>query len=225
MGALRWALLAALGIGGVAILLSLGVWQVQRLAWKRAVLADIDARIAAASVTIPAAPDPQADRYLPVAAEGTTTGQEIDVLISTAQLGAGYRVVVPFETGGRRILLDLGFVPTEEKDPPRPAQRLTATGNLHWPDETDRFTPAPDRAENIWFARDVAAMADALGTEPILLVARRTDPPVPGTVPLPVTSANIPNDHLGYAITWFSLAAIWAGMTALLGWRMASRRG
>jgi surfeit locus 1 family protein len=76
--------------------------------------------------------------------------------------------------------------------------------------------------ENIWFARDVAAMAAALGTEEVLVVAKRTsfnDAPVS---PLPVDTSAIPNDHLTYAITWFSLAAIWIAMT--LAFTLRARR-
>jgi surfeit locus 1 family protein len=66
---------ADLRVGGVAILVSLGVWQVQRLAWKEGVLAEIEARIAAAPVALPEAPDPEADRYLPVADGGAILGR------------------------------------------------------------------------------------------------------------------------------------------------------
>ena len=83
--------------------------------------------------------------------------------------------------------------------------------------------PAPDLARNVWFARDVAQMAVVLGTEETLVVAR--DAVVPGIEPMPVDTAGIPNDHLNYAITWFLLAAVWAGMTGLLIWRNARPKG
>ncbi|WP_375260948.1 SURF1 family protein [Palleronia sp.] len=222
---MRWIGLAFIGLGGLAVLLTLGFWQVTRLQWKAGLLNDIETRIAAAPVDLPADPDPEADRYLPVEVSGRTTGTELHVLVSTRQTGAGYRIIAPFETGARRIMVDLGVVPTTEKEPLRPAQRLSVAGNLHWPRESDRFTPDPERDRNIWFARDVDAMAEALGTEPLLIVARQLEPAVPGVTPLPVTETNIPNDHLQYAITWFSIAALWAGMTVLLGWRMAGRTG
>jgi surfeit locus 1 family protein len=71
----------------------------------------------------------------------------------------------------------------------------------------------------MWFARDIAQMAGELGTEPLLIVAREVAPPEPGVTPLPVDTGHIPNDHLSYAITWFSLAAIWAVMTGAFIWR------
>ena len=64
-------------------------------------------------------------------------------------------------------------------------------------------------------------MAEALAAEPVLLVTASSDDPG-APLPLPVT-ANIPNDHLGYAITWFGLAAVWAVMTGYLLWRIKRR--
>ncbi|MBE0554514.1 MAG: SURF1 family protein, partial [Rhodobacteraceae bacterium] len=93
--------------------------------------------------------------------------------------------------------------------------------NLHWPQDADSFTPPPDPRTGLWFARDVAAMAAKLGTEPVLIVAR--GPTGDGITPMPVDSSAIPNDHWGYAITWFSLAAVWAVMTGYLLWRIRQR--
>ena len=76
-----------------------------------------------------------------------------------------------------------------------------------------------DVAGNTGFARDIPQMAEELGTEPLLIVAREVSPPEQGVTPLPVDTAGIPNDHLEYAITWFSLAAIWAAMTGAFIWR------
>lgn len=204
------------GIGGVAVLLALGVWQMQRLEWKRGILAEIEARVAAAPVALPSAPDAEAHRYLPVRAIGTTGADELHVLVSIRGVGPGYRIVTPFATEGRVILLDRGFVRETEKDILRPPKAMTVTGNLHWPEEIDRFTPKPDLGRNIWFARDVSAMAGILETEPVLLIARTVSETGPPVMPLPVDTSGIPNDHLEYAITWFSLAAVWAGMTLFL---------
>ena len=212
------------GVIGTAILLSLGIWQVQRLVWKEAVLAEIDARINSAPVPVPVSPDPERDRYLPVAATGKITTDEVHVLISQKSAGAGFRIIAAFETGGRRILLDRGFVDVTAKDAPRPAVTAAVTGNLHWPQEIDRWTPEPDLAENIWFARDVPALARTLNAEPVLIIARKTSVTTPAVTALPVDSAGIPNDHLEYAITWFSLAAVWVGMTAFLLWRIRQGR-
>lgn len=210
------------GLVGIAILINLGLWQLRRLEWKEAILSEIEARIAAAPVALPATANPEADRFLPVMATGRMA-PGLRVLSSVKQVGPGYRLIDVLETGdGRRVMVDLGFARLEADPGTRP-EAAQVTGNLHWPNETDSFTPEPDLAKNIWFARDVAAMAAALQTEPLLIVARDIAPPVANTQPLPVTTEGIPNDHLNYAITWFSLAVVWAGMTALLLWRIRRR--
>ena len=211
---MRWMFLLTFGLIGAAILIGLGTWQLQRLDWKQGVLADIDSRISSAPVPVPATPDPEADKYLPVQATGTVLAGEAHVLVSIKDVGPGYRIIAPFElSDGRTILLDRGFVRDSAKDTARTTGPLSVTGNLHWPDEVDSYTPAPDLGGNTWFARDVPALAQALGTDPVLLIARTTSEPAPTVTPLPVDSAGIPNDHLQYAITWFSLAAIWLVMT------------
>ncbi len=214
---------ALFGLVGCAILISLGMWQVQRLAWKAAVLAEIDAQIEATPVALPRAPEPGADTYLAVAAEGRILPEELHVLVSIKRVGAGYRVISVFETEGRRVLLDRGFVPVDQKDADRPAVTTRVEGNLHWPNEIDSFTPEPDLDRDIWFARDVPRLADVLDTEPVMIVLRSSDEPVQAVMPVPVNSAGIPNDHLQYAITWFSLAVLWFGMTLYLLWRIRQR--
>lgn len=202
-----------IGLGGAAILLWLGLWQMQRLEWKLGVIADIDARIDAAPIPLPDVLDPQNDAYLPVEIRGVIGQDHLRVLVSQKEIGAGYRIISAFDMGGRRVLLDRGFTPVDQTEVPAHEGSVTVQGNLQWPQETDGFTPEPDIARNIWFARDVAAMATALETEPLLVVAKQTsfnDAPI---VPLPVDTAAIPNDHLQYAITWFSLAAIWIVMS------------
>ncbi len=202
------------GILGTVVLVSLGVWQLQRMAWKEAVLADIDARIISAPVALPAEVDPVADKYLPVVVQGRVTEDEIHLLASTRDVGAVYRIVSAFEIDdGRRIMVDRGWIKTENKDAERPAFAAEVTGNLHWPEERDSFTPPNDTNANIWFARDVAEMAAALNAEPVLVVVREISANVPKVTPLPVDKAAIPNDHLEYVITWFGLAIVWVAMT------------
>ncbi len=208
------------GVIGTAILLGLGLWQVQRLGEKQAELAEIAQRIAKTPIALPGAPVEADDKYLAVEASGVFLGPELHVLVGAKDLGAGYRLIQPFETQGRRILVDRGFFDLEAKDAERPAGAARLIGNLHWPDEVDGYTPEPDMDRGIWFARDVPAMAGALETEPVLLVVRQETPQLTnGLTPLPVGGANIPNNHLQYAITWFLLAVIWAGMTGYFLWR------
>jgi surfeit locus 1 family protein len=214
-------LAALFGLVGTAALIGLGVWQLQRLEWKEGLIAKLEARLAAAPVAVPAVPDPEHDSFLRVRAAGRIGARELDVLTSHAPYGPGFRVIAPLtEVDGRRLLVDLGYVPEAEKKVagPRFAGPVEVTGALYWPDETDSFTPAPDRKANIWFARDVAPMAEALGTEPLLVVAESVSPQPPGRDwPKPLRlGVNLPNDHLQYAITWFALALVWAVMTTVL---------
>ncbi len=220
-----------LGLSGTLILLALGDWQLDRLEWKTALLAEIDARMQASPVPVPPGPDPDRHAYLRVSVTGKTRGQELHVLTSDRTLGPGFRIVVPLSTDdGRAYLADLGFVPETQKSLERPAMAIRVEGNLAWPREVDRlFTPDPDLEKNIWFARDVERMAAELGTSPVLVVADRISrldgsdgTSWTATRPAPI-DANVPNDHLEYAITWFSLACVWSLMTIFWLWRI--RRG
>ncbi|MFT7595689.1 MAG: surfeit locus 1 family protein [Paracoccaceae bacterium] len=214
----RILFLLIFGLAGLAVLVALGSWQIQRLAWKQDILAQIERRAAADPVVLPAELDPAADKYKPIKVIGMIEPGEIHVLVSRKQVGAGYRIIAPFLlSDGRRILLDRGFVAADQKQTPRTLGAVDVTGNLHWPQEIDSFTPEPDKAGNIWFARDVPVMAAALTTEPVLLVARSSTDP--GVTSMAIDMGGIPNDHLQYAITWFSLALIWAAMTLFFLWR------
>lgn len=215
---------ALIGIIGCAVLIALGVWQLQRMQWKEAMLAQIQASIDAAPVPLPATVDPSM-KYAPVTLSGTTTGQEIDVLSGTKEQGGGYQIVSGFVTDdGRRVMVDRGFVPQEARHAPRPPVRLAVTGNLHWPNEKGSATPEPNLTENIWFARDVPAMAAHLDTQPILVVASTVQGDAQGVEPIPVAIEGIPNNHLSYAVQWFMIAAVWAGMTVALIRRIRQRR-
>ena len=210
------------GAIGVGILLGLGFWQLSRLAQKEAYLADLEARIAAAPVALPAQPDAVRDKFLPVITTGTFGDGALNVLVSRKQIGPGVRIIAAFDTdAGRRILVDRGFVAEEDRGGDHTATATEVTGNLHWPEETDSFTPEPDVEAGLWFARDVAAMAKALNTDAVLVVARSDTGG--GVEPLAVDTSGTPNDHLQYAITWFSLAVVWAGMTGLFVWRIRRR--
>lgn len=215
----RLPFLLVVGLAGTAVLVWLGLWQMERLEWKEGILAGIEARIDDAPEPLPAVPDPARDAYQPVVLRGAVTGETLRILVSRKQIGAGYRLVTAFDTGGRRLLLDRGFMRIETPAPPLPDGAVEVIGNLHWPDEITSSTPAPDRAENIWFARDIPAMAATLETEPLLIVARALTPSEAALEPMPVDTAGIPNDHLQYALTWFGLALVWAGMTLYYIWR------
>lgn len=213
------------GIVGTAVLLWLGTWQVQRLAWKEGVLVQIEARIVNAPISLPLQPTKENDQYLPVVARGLILDQEAHVLASSKKTGAIYRVVAAFEMDdGRRVLLDRGWVKPPAKEETRAAVTAEVVGNLLWPDERDKYTPENDVNGNIWFARDIDQLAEVLNTEPLLIVARKTDETNATVTPMPVTATGIPNDHLQYAVTWYGLALVWVIMTLYYLRRMRTQK-
>ncbi|HUF88292.1 MAG TPA: SURF1 family protein [Thermohalobaculum sp.] len=205
---------AIFGLAGTAVLAGLGVWQLERLAWKEALIARLESRLSAEPVPLPAAPDPERDNFLRVAVEGRVGDEALYLLTSERPFGPGFRVIAPLASGGagRTVLVDLGYIPEAMKGAGVAAGAAArVTGALYWPEARDSFTPEPDRAANIWFARDPQAMAAALGAEPLLIVADAHDL---GAWPKPLRlGVNLRNDHLGYAVTWFAMAAIWAAMS------------
>lgn len=218
----RIAIPLLFGLIGAAILVWLGTWQMQRLDWKRGILTEIETQIVGDPAPLPVTGDPDTDKYQPVRLVGTVEPDELYVLVSQKRIGAGYLVISPFVTDdGRRILLDRGFIPVEARTTSRSAGPVKVTGNLHWPDDRTSSTPENDITGNTWFARDIDAMAEVLNTEPLLVIARNMSPPDPGVTPLPVDTSGIPNDHLQYAITWYSLAVVWLVMTATFLWRQS----
>ena len=212
---------ALFGLIGAAVLVWLGVWQLQRLEWKTAILDEISAKMRGPVTAIPVRPDEGRDEFSSVATDGTLLKGEIHVLTSQPNRGPGFRVIQRLDLGGRVILMDRGFIAQSLKNDKRPLVSGHFEGNLLWPDEIDpTFTPDPDLKANIWFARDVPAMAKALGAEPVLMVLRQSSETQQVVVPWPVDSAGIANNHFQYALTWFSLALGWLGMTVYLLWRI-----
>ena len=214
----RFWFIIFIGFAGTACLLYLGKWQIDRLYWKVDVLKKIDQKIAAAPVLLPAEPSESVHKYLSVEISGQFLQESIRVLASKKRYGAGYRIIHVFRTNGRRLLVDLGFVGLETDYDIDLSSDISLVGNLHWPDEVDNFTPEPDLENNIWFARDVERVASALQTEPILIILKDSTLKDKNIKPMPIDTTHIPNDHLQYAITWFSLAIIWSLMSCLFIW-------
>ncbi|MEM7719312.1 MAG: SURF1 family protein [Pseudomonadota bacterium] len=213
---------ALLGLSGTIVLASLGYWQVQRLEWKEGILAEIEARIADAPEALPTALSEDEHKYMPVRVQGDLGAEHLRVLTSVPRVGPGHRVISVLTTeGDRRILIDEGFVPEGGNTTPGAAVGVTVTGNVHWPDDVNSSTPDPDLSSGLFFGRDVVQMAETLGTEPTLVVLKLIEGTPERATPLPVTTEGIPNSHLGYAVQWFGLALVWAGMTLFLLWRTA----
>ncbi|WP_342070108.1 SURF1 family protein [Yoonia algicola] len=213
-----------LGVAGCGVLISLGLWQVERLAWKQEIIAGIDQRLAAPPVPLTRFVYEQSDEYSRVMVSGRPTGEELHVLVSGTEAGTGYRVISKFETDIGPILVDQGLLPLENKDASPLRLQMRMVGTLLWPDDQNSNTPEPDLDRNIWFARNIPAMSEALGTQPLLVVASQTSPADPRLTPLPVNTATIKNDHFEYAVTWFLLAAVWAIMTLFLIFRTTRQK-
>lgn len=218
----RYVFPLLMGIVGVAVLVSLGFWQLRRMEEKRLYLDQIEARIGNAPIALPDVPDPEAHKFQAVVVEGRFTGDYLEVLFGQVGASPGALIVEAFELpGGRRILVQRGFVEGDARAAPRLVTVARVEGNLHWPQDATSSTPPPDERTGLWFARDVPAMAARLNTEPTLIIARA--PTGDAVTPVPVDTSGIPNDHWGYAIQWFLLAVTWAGMTVFLLWRIRAR--
>jgi surfeit locus 1 family protein len=205
---------------GFLILVALGTWQVQRLHWKEGLIAAREAGIHAAPTGLPATlAAARALEFHPVRAEGQFLNDREFYLNAPSLRGdAGYHIITPLLlSSGATLLVDRGFVPTDRKAPEtraagEPSGRVSVTGLLRIPSEgrPSWFTPDNDPARNQWFFIDVAAMASAQKLDRVLPFYIEADAsPNPGGLPQGgQTVTELPNNHLQYAITWYSLAVV-----------------
>lgn len=230
----RLLILAVPALVVLAVLVSLGIWQLNRLAWKEDLIARVEARTVLAPVPAPG-PEawPKVDiydlDYTPVAVRGRfLNDREVHVYGSLEDPhgpigGQGYFVMTPLVTdAGWTVIVNRGFVPTEFKDPAtRPRGQIDGetevTGLLRPPQGRNAFTPADDAARDIWFTRDPATIGAALGINPAELapytIDARYDPDLPGGLPQGgETLVSFPNNHLQYVVTWFGLAVALVGV-------------
>mgnify|MGYP001323631250 FL=1 len=209
------------GILGVLILAGLGIWQVQRLAWKNNLIREISESLGTPPISLVPNEINIGSQYLSVSANGKFLEKELHVLHSLKPYGPGFKVIKPFKLSSNEIILvDLGFVEEKNKAKERIFTDETIKGNIFFPNETDFFTPDPNLDRNIWFARSLDSMANYLGTMPILLVLSNSVDRGVITTPL---RANLVNNHLQYAVTWFSMAVTWVFMSFYLIIRVTKR--
>ena len=209
------------GILGVLILAGLGIWQVQRLAWKNNLIREISESLGTPPISLVLNEINIGSQYLSVSANGKFLEKELHVLHSLKPYGPGFKVIKPFKLSSNEIILvDLGFVEEKNKAKERIFTDETIKGNIFFPNETDFFTPDPNLDRNIWFARSLDSMANYLGTMPILLVLSNSVDRGVITTPL---RANLVNNHLQYAVTWFSMAVTWVFMSFYLIIRVTKR--
>lgn len=201
------------------ILVALGTWQVQRLHWKEGLIAQRQAAVTGAPITLPETLDSAKGlEFHHVAISGEFLNQDELYLHAIATGGAdGYHVVTPFRLkDGKIVFVDRGFVPEARRDPKtRAAGEIagptTVTGLLRLPGQ-DRgwFTPANQLEQNLWFSMDLPAMAASLHLDHVLPIYVDADAtPVPGGYPQGgQANTDLPNDHLQYALTWYGLAVV-----------------
>ena len=208
----NWVFIFLICIPGLLILLWLGSWQLQRLAWKENLISEIVTRLASGPRDMPMSPSSENHNYFMINIDGQIQSNSIHVLTSTKKIGPGFRVISPATLkDGRSILIDRGIISEKDKNSSLGLGGNSITGYLLWPNETDYFTPEPNLEKNIWFARDLEKMANFLRTEKVLLVATKLQQAPNFNVQDPTIS--IPNNHFQYAITWFLMGGLWLAMS------------
>jgi surfeit locus 1 family protein len=239
---LLWQALAA--AVGIAILVGLGVWQLQRAAWKDALIARVAAEFGGPPMAAPTewdGLDLAELEYRPVRVSGRFLNDE--EIFATVTLtapkgprgGFGFFVMTPLQTdAGPIVYVNRGFVPRAFKSPDtRRGGEITGgttvVGALRAPLARAWYMPGDDPAKNEWFSRDPRLYAEASGL-PVDRVApyyidARFDASLPSGLPQGgETVVDFPNNHVGYALTWFGLAAGLAGVFGAYLWRQLKPR-
>lgn len=209
-------------------LLALGTWQINRLSWKRDLIANVEQRAHAAPVNVPVASewpaltDPKSYEYRRIHLTGTYRHQDEVQVYTVSDIGPGYWILTPLEVDdGSRIIVNRGFVPTDRRDPSSRPQgevkdRVEVTGLMRAPETGGLFLRANDPQNNRWYSRNIAQIAQAKGlanVAPFYIDADATQNP--GGLPIGgKTMMTFPNNHLSYAVTWYILA----GMVVVAGW-------
>jgi surfeit locus 1 family protein len=209
----------------ICAVLSLGVWQVERRAWKLDLIARVDQRVHAEPVSAPPRADwgnisRENDEYRRVTAEGTLRNDKESLVYASTALGPGYWVITPLTLAdGTSVMINRGFVPTDKRDPNSRLEgqiggAVKITGLLRLDEPGGTFIKSNDPANDRWYSRDVTAMAVKRGVPDIAPYFIDADATVnPGGLPTGgLTQVVFPNSHLQYAITWFVLAAMLTGL-------------
>lgn len=214
------ALFAGMALLMAAGFVALGIWQVERRAWKHALVASVGSRIHTAPV---AAPGPAAwpaisgagDAYRHVRVTGRFRHDRETLVQAVSDLGRGYWVMTPLETPGFTILVNRGFVPPDRRSPAtrtagNPPGTVTLSGLLRVTEPGGGFLRTNDPEGGRWYSRDVAAIAAAqdLGRAAPYFIDADGAPNAGGYPVGGLTVIRFPDNHLGYALTWFALALL-----------------
>nr|WP_132387477.1 SURF1 family protein [Novosphingobium sp. PhB165] len=217
----------------MALFIALGVWQVQRLHWKHALIAQVDARTRAAPVPLPAdavlAGKGATDlAYLRVSIEGRYEGKATAVVRAATDLGTGYWTMTPLRLDdGRQVWVNRGFVPAGTTAAvaaaTTPQGPVSVTGLLRVNEPAGSLLQSNQPQADRWYSRDVNALAQARGigaVVPAFVDAQVEDAVRPkGLAPVPgLTQIHFPDNHLSYALTWFTMAAM-SAMALVFVWR------
>lgn len=204
-------------IVGLAVLLSLGTWQVRRLAWKEGLIARIDRQIAAPAVEIGPGADLAALDFRHVTARGAYLHDAAFAFgVEASGNEPGARLATPFRLeDGRVVLVGRGWLPESLLPPHVPAGlepqgpvTVTGLGRSRTDPQANWLTPANQPEKRRWFSWDIPAMAEATGLplQPFEIVLEASEGPA-GLPKAGPYRPEIPNNHLSYAITWYGLAA------------------
>ncbi|MGI4800747.1 MAG: SURF1 family protein [Janthinobacterium lividum] len=197
----------------LALTLSLGVWQIERLHWKEALLSDIDRAEAAPAIPMPANPTP----FEKIEISGTLRGDlmahygsEVRGVVGGAKIGA--QLIVPLDRPGQPpVLVDLGWLP-DDSTLRLPVGPTTITGYIRPAEPAGRLSPGPDLTERRFWSLDPAPIGRSLGLTDVAPYTVVALGPI-AAIPSPAQSLPRPsNDHLGYAATWFGLALCLVGI-------------
>jgi surfeit locus 1 family protein len=234
---LKLAIVLIAGLVGIGVLVSLGVWQVHRLAWKRDLIERVEQRVHAPPIAAPGPEQwPKVNRanseYRRVAVQGHYQNDRETLVQAVTERGGGFWVLTPLATdAGYTVLINRGFVPFQQKDPAsRPQGQIEGdtrvVGLLRLSEPGGGYLRANDPGSDHWYSRDVTAIAAARGLKdvaPYFIDAEALHPEIPGAPIGGLTVIAFSNNHLQYALTWFGLALmVIAGLGLVLRqeWRL-----
>ncbi|MGI2035211.1 SURF1 family protein [Rhizobium panacihumi] len=224
---------ASLVLVCLAILLSLGTWQVERLHWKEGLIAKIAERRDAPPVPLSDIETAQAKgediEFRRVSVSGIFDHAHERHFFATHQGQTGFYVYTPMTLDdGRTLFLNRGFVPYEMKEPGKRAEgqmagevTLTGYARAKLGAKPSSLVPDNDLPKNIFYWKDIAAMTTSAGLDPARVLPFFVDADAsvknPGGFPVGgVTQFDLPNNHLQYAVTWYGLALALAGVVAAM---------